>query len=117
MTTSQSYRAVAVVGVAWGLLLCHMAPRDAAAAPRPATHTVAIDGTRFQPDTLTVRAGDFVVWINKDPFPHTVTSQAGGFDSHEIAPGQSWKYRPARDGEFAYVCTLHPTMKAMLRVE
>ena len=36
---------------------------------------------------MTVKAGDTVVWVNKDPVPHTVTSQAGGCDSPEIAPG------------------------------
>jgi plastocyanin len=36
---------------------------------------------------MIVKAGDTVVWVNKDPFPHTVTSQAGGCDSPEIVPG------------------------------
>ena len=49
-------------------------------------------------------------WINKDPFPHTVTA-AGAFDSHPIAAGRSWKYKARRAGEFSYICTLHPTMK------
>ena len=34
-----------------------------------------------------------------------MTSTAGGFDSHEIAPGKSWKYTATKKGEFAYVCT------------
>jgi plastocyanin len=80
-------------------------------------HTVAIDGTSFQSATLTVKLGDTVVWVNKDPFPHTVTSATGGFDSHEIAPGKSWQYVATKKGEFAYVCVFHPTMKATLRVE
>jgi plastocyanin len=88
----------------------------AAAAPRVTTHSVTIDGTRFQAEALTVKAGDVVVWVNKDPFPHTVTSQAGGFDSREIAPGQSWKYKFGKSGEFPYVCTFHPTMKGIVRV-
>jgi plastocyanin len=58
-----------------------------------------------------------VTWVNKDPFPHTVTSAAGGFDSHEIAPGKSWKYTATKKGEFAYICIFHPTMKATLKVE
>lgn len=89
----------------------------AADAAKAATHTVAIDGTTFQPVAVTVKVGDSVVWVNKDPFPHTVTSAAGGFDSHEIAPGKSWKYTATKKGEFAYVCIFHPTMKATLKVE
>jgi plastocyanin len=88
-----------------------------AAAGTPATHTVAIAGAAFQQAALTVKVGDSVIWINKDSFPHTVTSVAGGFDSHEIAAGRSWKYTAAKKGDFPYVCTLHPTMKATLHVE
>jgi plastocyanin len=28
----------------------------------------------LSPDTLTVKRGDTAVWVNKDPFPHTVTA-------------------------------------------
>ena len=87
------------------------------AGAAPATHTVVIEGTRFEPTTLTIKAGDTVVWINKDPFPHTATAQTGGFDSQSIAPDQSWKYTPGKTGVFPYGCTLHPTMKGTLRVE
>jgi plastocyanin len=90
------------------------ARRSAAVAT---TYTVAIDGVTFAPATLTVKVGETVVWINKDPFPHTVKSQTGGFDSHDMAPGQSWSYRTTRTGVFPYFCTLHPTMHATLTVE
>jgi plastocyanin len=81
-----------------------------------ATHTVVIEGTNYAPATLTVKRGDTVVWMNKDPFPHTVTSK-GLFDSHAIAAGRSWKYAPRKAGEFPYICTLHPNMKGTLKVE
>jgi len=89
----------------------------ATAGPRTTTHTVVIDSLRFDPQVLTVKAGDTIVWVNRDPFPHTVTAEGKSFDSHEIAPGQSWKYTARKAGEFAYACMLHPTMKATLRVE
>jgi plastocyanin len=81
------------------------------------TYTVAIDGVAFVPETLTVHVGEAVVWVNTDPFPHTVTSQTGAFDSQAIAPGQSWSYTPMQAGVFPYLCTLHPTMHATLKVE
>jgi plastocyanin len=105
----------AVVAVALGLCWCSSVPGAAAQAPA-ATHTVTIEGTRFQPSTLTVSAGDTVVWINKDPFPHTATSQTGAFDSQEIGPEGTWSHVPMKKGTFAYVCRLHPTMKATLQV-
>jgi len=88
--------------------------RAADAAPR--VHTVLIEGMRFQPEGLTVAAGDTVVWINRDMVPHTATSASGRFDSNEIAPGKTWTYSVRAAGEFAYVCTYHPLMKAVLRV-
>ncbi len=81
------------------------------------THRVVIEGTSFKPEILTVKTGDSVVWTNKDPFSHTATSQAGGFDSKAIAEGRSWTYLTARKGDFAYICTYHTTMKGRLRVE
>jgi plastocyanin len=88
----------------------------AVAAGNAATHTVVIDGVKYEPATLAVKRGDTVVWINKDPFPHTVTAP-GAFDSHAIAAGKSWKYTARKSGEFAYVCTLHPNMSGTLKVE
>lgn len=87
-----------------------------AATARTARHTVIIDGVKYQPETVTARRGDTVVWINEDPFPHTVTAK-GVFDSHVIPAGKSWRYTPRKAGEYPYVCTLHPTMKGTLRVE
>lgn len=80
------------------------------------THTIAMDGTRFIPETLTIERGDRVVWVNKDPFPHTATAD-GTFDSKSIAAGQSWSYVARKSGDFAYVCTLHPGMKGTLLVQ
>ena len=87
-----------------------------ATAVTPATHTVVIEGFKYQPETVTIKRGDSVVWINKDLFPHTITAK-GVFDSHDIAPGRSWKYTPRKAGEYAYTCTLHPNMKGLLKVE
>ena len=73
-----------------------------------------MEAVSFQPEALTVRVGDSVVWVNKDPFPHTAT--ASSFDSKVILAEKSWKHTPKAPGEFPYVCILHPTMKATLRV-
>ena len=117
MNTNVTYFIVPLIVAALGLLSCSSNPGVAADAPKPATYTVAIEDTSFQPAMLTVKAGDSVVWVNKDPFPHTATSEAGRFDSGIITPDKSWTYTPKTKGDFAYTCTLHLTMKAMLRVE
>jgi plastocyanin len=94
-----------------------LAPTQKPASAVDDAELVGLVARRDQPASLTVRVGDSVVWVNKDPFPHTVTSAGGGFDSHEIAPGKSWKYAATKKGEFPYVCIFHSTMKATLHVE
>ncbi|HJR60589.1 MAG TPA: cupredoxin family copper-binding protein [Vicinamibacterales bacterium] len=87
-------------------------------APKPVTHTVTVDATSFQPATLTLAAGDSVVWVNKDIIPHTATSAKKGiFDSGTIATGESWKHTFKTAGDLAYICQFHPTMKGSLKIK
>ena len=88
-----------------------------AAAAQPTTHTVVIAEMKFSPQSLKVKRGDTVVWVNKDFFPHNATAQDGTFASTDLATNQSWKYVATKAGTYSYVCTLHPTMKATLTVE
>jgi plastocyanin len=104
------------MGAALGLLSCGSGPDAAANAPAPVTHTVTMEAVAFKPDDLTIRVGDTVVWVNKDPFPHTATSK-DVFDSKDIAVETSWTFKAAQTGDFSYVCTYHPTMKGVLRVK
>jgi plastocyanin len=99
-----------------GLIMCTMTL--AAGAPsKPQTHTVIIEGMRFQPEELTVAPGDTVVWVNNDLVPRTATSKTGNFDSKDIQAEKSWRHTTRKTGDFAYICTFHPTMKAILRVK
>ena len=105
--------------VAAGLVVCAWAlaeSRGASAAAGARTHEIVIQALQYRPETLKVRRGDVVVWINKDPFPHTVTA-AGVFDSRSIAAGKSWRFTARKLGTHPYLCTLHTTMKGILRVE
>ena len=75
------------------LLLADSGPAIAAEAgahtpTTPATHAVAIEAMQFSPDSLAVSVGDTVVWINKDPFPHTVTVEGRWFRLSRNRPGQ-----------------------------
>lgn len=105
------------IGLA-GLLLLPSCGRSNGAPqpPSPETHTVTIEGMRFDPADLTVRAGDTIVWVNKDLFAHTATA-GQSFDSKSIDPGSSWQFTPRTAGDLPYICALHPTMKAMVRVK
>jgi len=98
-----------------GLLLLSCSRSAPVPPPQPQTHTIVIEGMRFEPADLTVHPGDTVVWMNKDLFAHTATAE-GGFDSRQIDPGGSWRLTLQTPGDLPYICTLHPTMKAIVRV-
>lgn len=98
-----------------GLFIAGLA--SAAGTPnKAATRTVVIDGMRFIPAAVDAKPGDTIVWKNHDPFAHTVTALEGGPDSGEIPAGGTWSYRVKAAGTIAYVCKLHPTMRAAIRV-
>jgi plastocyanin len=99
------------------MLMGSPSPAAQPRAPAPARlRLVTIEEMRFTPRTLIVRRGERVRWINRDPFPHTVTAKNGGFDSHSIPAGGSWTFVARVPGTYDYVCTLHPTMTGRLEV-
>ena len=96
------------------------APATAAAATqdvrRVDTVVVTIRQLRYERDTIDIKVGDVVTWQNADPLEHTVTNDAGSFESPFIKPGQSWSYRFTVPGRFPYHCLPHPFMKAVIFV-
>src|SRR5947209_8120656 len=75
---------------------------------------VIMNGIRFQPPELTVRAGETVEWKNEDIVSHTVTADDGSFDSGLIPPGGTWKMTVKNAGPLEYHCRPHPNMTAKL---
>lgn len=84
------------------------------AAVSPDAIEVSIEDFTYSPANLTVNPGTEVVWTNKDPVPHTVTSTA--FGSGTIGPGESFSYVFEADGTFEYDCSFHPQMKGKIIV-
>jgi hypothetical protein len=57
-----------------------------------------------------------VTWHNTNLVPHTATALDGAFDSGRIEGGASFSYTFTTPGTFAYMCTIHPTMKGTVVV-
>ena len=111
-------RLVRIWGVAVvGLLLAGAAASAAAVKSAAKTHTVIIENMAFNPQSLTVKPGDRIVWINKDLFPHTATADAKAFDSHSIDANATWTLVAGKAGVYTYACAFHPTMKGTLKVQ
>jgi len=64
----------------------------------------------YQPSQLTVLAGQTVTWRNSGLGPHTVTSDAGQFDSGALQVGATFTFTFSAPGTYPYSCRIHPTM-------
>ncbi len=85
-------------------------PSSAAATPAaaltPAANTVTITSTGYQPNSLQVKVGTTVTWMNTDSAAHTVTSDtAGAFDSGPINANSSFTFTFNQAGTFTYHST------------
>jgi plastocyanin len=100
-----------------GTLIALVLAAPAGAAGQGTRHTVTIDGVQFSPSKLLVHRGDRIVWVNKDPFPHTATATNKMFDSGSIAANAAWSYTVTKTGEIEYGCTFHRTMKGKITVQ
>lgn len=76
----------------------------------PAGTSVRMAGSRFEPSTLTIAAGETVRWFNDDALPHTVSATDGSWDSGNVGPGQAFERRFDTAGGARYVCLYHPGM-------
>ncbi len=97
------------------LIIALTAPGILSAAEAPAqTNAVAtivkIDNFNFTPQTLTIRAGTTVTWINQDDVPHTVTSTDKKFKSPALDTGERFSHTFSVAGTNNYFCSVHPHM-------
>jgi plastocyanin len=81
-----------------------------------ASHDVSIANIQFSPASLTIHAGDSVVWTNKDDRDHTVIAQDGSFGSPAIRRGETFTFQFDKAGKYDYGCKLHPRMKGTIIV-
>lgn len=77
----------------------------------------------YDPDELTIKVGDGVMWTNRDRVaPHTATSDEGApqaFDTGNLAAGgtESQVIQFTVPGEYTYHCNVHADMEGALTVE
>ena len=79
------------------------------------THTVQISKMKFDPEELTIHAGDTVVWVNNDITNHCVTEVNKAWTSSTLVPGQSWKKAITKNTD--YYCAIHLVMKGKILVQ
>lgn len=78
---------------------------------------VIIQELSFEPNEITVQAGDTVTWKNMDSPSHTATSSDDLWDSDTISPGGEFSFTFDEPGTYAYFCRFHGTMTGTVVVE
>ena len=81
-----------------------------------AVHTIEIKQMKFSPETLNVRKGDKVIWVNADIVEHDVTELSRKeWASSRLATGASWSMIVTKSE--VYFCNLHVVMRGKIVVE
>jgi plastocyanin len=73
----------------------------------------------IEPDTLRVKAGSTIEWVNEDPVEHNVTSESGPskIASGNFSEGHTFRFTVTKPGVIHYKCTNHPaTMNGTIEV-
>lgn len=81
-----------------------------------AKNEISIQGNAFNPDSLTVKVGETVTWINNDSYAHTVTAKTGEFDSGNMASGAEFSFTFDKEGTIDYICGIHTFMTGKIVV-
>lgn len=79
---------------------------------------IVIKDFHFSPETLTVKSGEKVTWINRDEEPHTVVSVEKQFKkSSALDTDQEFTITSGAPGVYTYFCSVHPKMTGTIVVE
>ena len=83
----------------------------------PAGNVVELKSLRFNPDEITISAGETVTWVWKESVLHNVMSKDGDeLDSGNHDSGE-YEHTFEEPGTYEYVCTLHAGMDGVVEVE
>jgi len=100
-----------LIGAAMLAVLPLVEGRAVAAGPR--THRIEMQNMRFGPVPANIKAGDTIIWVNRDIVPHTATARDRSFDV-VIPSGRSVSMVVRRAGTIPFYCRYHPGMRGSL---
>src|SRR5581483_339502 len=85
-----------------------------------AVHTetkIEIKDFAFNPQTIMVKSGEKITWINRDEEPHTVVSVEKQFTkSSALDTDQEFTITVGAPGTYTYFCSVHPKMTGTIVV-
>jgi plastocyanin len=88
------------------------------ASANDAKNQIVIKDFHFTPQTLTVKSGEKITWINRDEEPHTVVSVEKQFKkSGPLDTDQEFTVTAGAPGTYTYFCSVHPRMTGTIIVK
>src|SRR5437667_494811 len=79
---------------------------------------IEIKDFAFNPQTLKVKSGEKITWINRDEEPHTIVSVEKQFKkSSALDTDQEFTITAGAPGTYTYFCSVHPKMTGTIVVE
>ena len=83
-----------------------------------ATEVIHQQGRMFSSESVTVKKGEALTFLNDDTVPHNImsTSKGNEFNLGSQAPGSSTDVKFNEVGDVTVICAIHPRMKMMVKV-
>ncbi len=78
---------------------------------------VIMTNRSYDPETVTIKAGDTVTWVNEDAPQHDVVADNGEFKSDLFDKGQTFSFTFTQAGTYPYHCSVHPGMTGTVTVQ
>jgi plastocyanin len=75
------------------------------------------DATGFKPQTIVVRVGDCVRWVNVHGIEHSAVAVDRSFHTGTLMPGSAGTIEFTKPGVYPYTCGPHPPMVGRVVVE
>jgi plastocyanin len=83
-----------------------------------ATEVIHQQGRAFSAESVTVKKGDALTFLNDDSVPHNImsTSKGNEFNLGSQGPGSSTDVIFKETGDVLVICAIHPRMKMTVKV-
>ena len=80
-------------------------------------HNIDIQNMAYSPSSITITAGDIIIWTNLDSMGHSATEDNNLFDSGLLSNGQTYTLTGLSAGTYGYYCSAHPSMTGTIIVQ
>ncbi len=99
-----------------GIGFSHAATMGTSGEATPKEVVVEIKTFAFSPQEIAIAPGTTVTWVNEDQTAHNVVSGDGKFASSGLDTDDRFTFKFEHEGDFTYVCALHPHMIGKVHV-